>query len=91
MARIQDPRAYRRIHAALRDRIGSGQLAAGARLHLNTIADEWDVSRDTVQTAMKLLESDRLIWRVPGLGWFVGQPEEDDGDGDDGEPERQRA
>jgi DNA-binding GntR family transcriptional regulator len=87
VARISDPRAYRRIHAALRDQISSGHLADGARLHIDTIAAEFQVSRDTVQSALKLLESDNLIFRVPGLGWHVGQPEEDD----DEEDEKRRA
>lgn len=84
----KDPRMYVAISQTLRDQIVSGQLEDGSRLHIDSIAAEWQVSRDTVQSALKLLEQNKLIWRVPGLGWFVGQPEDD---GNDGEPERRRA
>lgn len=68
---MADPRAYMRIYAQLKARIEGGELAAGARLNIGLIADEYDVSRDTVQKALGKLEADDLIERFAGLGWFV--------------------
>ena len=52
-------------------RLGDGTLPAGTRLNIGTIADEFDVSRDTVQSAIGLLADDGLVERFPGLGWYV--------------------
>lgn len=73
---MADPRAFMRVHAQIRARIGDGRLAAGARLNIGLIADEYDVSRDTVQRAIRLLADDGLVERWPGLGWFVAEKEE---------------
>ena len=68
---MADPRAYMRVYSQLKAGIESGTLAAGARLNIGLIADEHDVSRDTVQRALGLLESDGLVERYAGLGWYV--------------------
>jgi DNA-binding GntR family transcriptional regulator len=70
---MADPRAYMRLYAQLKARIEGGELAAGARLSIGLIADEFDVSRDTVQKALRLLERDGLIERYEGLGWYVAE------------------
>jgi DNA-binding GntR family transcriptional regulator len=59
------------VHAVLAQRIADGTLATGARLNIGTIADEFDVSRDSVQHALRLLADDGLVQRWPGLGWYV--------------------
>jgi DNA-binding GntR family transcriptional regulator len=66
-----DPRLYMRIRGVLSRRIADGTLPSGTRLNIGTIADEFDVSRDTVQHAIGLLAGDGLIERYEGLGWFV--------------------
>lgn len=68
---MADPRAFMRVYEQLRTQIKGGELAPGARLNIGLIADRHDVSRDTVQRALQLLEGDGLIERWPGLGWFV--------------------
>jgi DNA-binding GntR family transcriptional regulator len=68
---MADPRAYMRVYAQLKAQIEAGTLAAGARLNIQRIADEYDVGRDTVQKAIGLLEADGLVERWPGLGWYV--------------------
>lgn len=68
---MADPRAYMRVYAQLKAQIQAGTLAVGARLNIGLIADEHDVSRDTVQKAITLLERDGLVERWPGLGWYV--------------------
>lgn len=72
---MADPRAYMRTYAQLKARIEGGQLAAGARLNIGLLADEFDVSRDTVQKALGLLEDEGLIERFAGLGWYVRDDE----------------
>jgi DNA-binding GntR family transcriptional regulator len=59
------------VHAVLAERIADGTLTAGTRLHIGTLADEFDVSRDTVQRAIGLLADDGLVQRWAGLGWYV--------------------
>ena len=60
-----------RVYAQLKARIASGQLPPDTRLNIGLLADEFDVSRDTVQKAFGMLESDGLIERYAGLGWYV--------------------
>lgn len=68
---MADQRRYRQIYSVLKKQISDGALASGARLNIGALVDEHDVSRDTVQRALQLLEADGLVERWPGLGWFV--------------------
>ena len=68
---MADPRAYMRVYRALKDAIEAGALASGTRLSMGLIADEHDVSRESVKHAMRLLAADGLIERYDGLGWYV--------------------
>lgn len=70
---MADPRAYMRIYNQLRGRIEAGKLAPGARLNIGFLADEHDVSRDTVQRALQMLADEGLIERWAGLGWYVAE------------------
>ena len=70
-----------RVYAQLKARIEGGQLAADTRLNIGLIADEFDVSRDTVQHALQLLADDRLVERFAGLGWYVQEPPPASGEG----------
>jgi len=66
---------YHRIAEALRERIGSGQLAAGARLdNQRKLARSFGVTLMTLRQALELLERDHLITRQHGLGTFVAAP-----------------
>ena len=66
---------YHRIAEALRERIGSGQLAAGARLdNQRKLARSFGVTLMTLRQALELLERDHLITRRHGLGTFVAAP-----------------
>jgi DNA-binding GntR family transcriptional regulator len=71
-----DPRKYRRIYLALKQEISDGAISEGTQLHIGELSERFGASRDTVQSALGLLAEDKLAWRVPGLGWFVGQPGE---------------
>lgn len=73
-----DPRAFIRIYEALTRRIEDGTLPPETRLNIGDLADEFDVSRDTVQRAIGMLHDDGKVERWPGLGWYVlGKPQED--------------
>jgi DNA-binding GntR family transcriptional regulator len=68
-----DPRAYMRIAAAIRDQITSGQLRPGHPVPSITILSrDHATSRGTAGKAVRLLEREGLIFRVPGLSYHVG-------------------
>jgi GntR family transcriptional regulator len=67
-----DPRAYIRLAALIRQQIASGKLAPGAQLpSIAVLRREHGHSRQTVGKAMRILEREELIYRVPGLGYYV--------------------
>src|SRR6267143_3108937 len=66
---------YHRIAEVLRERIGSGALAAGTRLdNQRKLAQSFGVTLMTLRQALELLERDHLITRRHGLGTFVAAP-----------------
>jgi GntR family transcriptional regulator len=69
---MPDPRAYRRLAALLRDQITGGTLAPGAQLpSIRELRQEHGHSRQTVGKAMNILQEEGLIYRVPGLGYYL--------------------
>ena len=67
-----EQRKYLRLAALLREEITSGLRAPGSSLP--SIADlcrAHDVSRQTAGQALRNLRVDELIYRMPGLGYFV--------------------
>jgi GntR family transcriptional regulator len=67
-----DPRAYVRIAVAVRQQITSGELKAGQPVpSITTLAQEHGVARQTASKALRLLESEGLVRRIPGLGYYV--------------------
>jgi GntR family transcriptional regulator len=68
---MEDPRLYRRIHAALSARVESGEYAPGTRLNIGLLADEFGTTRTTVGKALRLLEADERVVLFAGLGWYV--------------------
>jgi GntR family transcriptional regulator len=70
-----DPRAYVRLAALIREQIATGKLAPGDRLpSVAALRRDYGHSRQTVGKAMRILEGEGLIYRVPGLGYYVGCP-----------------
>jgi GntR family transcriptional regulator len=62
----------RQIAAALRGRIASGEYPPGAALpSIITLADEFQVTTNTVRKALGILRDEGLIESVPGYGTFV--------------------
>jgi DNA-binding GntR family transcriptional regulator len=67
-----DQRRYVRLAGTLADEIQSGKYTPGTRLpSIHELYQETGLSRQTVGKALRLLEGERLIERVPGLGYFV--------------------
>ena len=73
MAAVQpDPRAYMRLAALIREQIAHGELAPGGQLpSIAVLRRDHGHSRQTVGKAMRVLEGEGLIYRVPGLGYYV--------------------
>lgn len=69
-----DPRAYMQLAALIRDQIASGTLAPGGRLpSIAVLRRQHAHSRQTVGKAMRILEEEGRIYRVPGLGYYISQ------------------
>jgi DNA-binding GntR family transcriptional regulator len=65
---------------ALRERILTGQLAPGARLPEIPLAAAFEVSRNTLRDAFRLLGREGLVEHRPHRGGFVAQLDEADVD-----------
>jgi len=67
-----DPRIYMQIAAAICDQITSGQLRPGEPIpSITVLTREHGTSRGTTGKAVQLLEREGLLFRVPGLGYYV--------------------
>ena len=67
-----DPRAYMQLAAFIRQQIAEGTLTRGTRLpSIAVLRRDHGHSRQTVGKAMHVLEDEGLIYRVPGLGYYV--------------------
>ncbi|HUP07019.1 MAG TPA: GntR family transcriptional regulator [Caldimonas sp.] len=65
------PGLVERVHRALRDAIGDGSLAPGARLTQEDLAARLAVSRQPVLQALRLLKQEGLVHDAPGRGLLV--------------------
>ncbi len=67
-----DQRRYIRIADALRAQIEDGSLAPGDKVPTRRVlAAEHGVHPVTVTRGLQALEVEGLIWRCPGLGYYV--------------------
>jgi len=67
-----DPRAYVRIAGMLREMISSQVLPPGSPApSITRLCREHGHARQTCGRAMRLLEDEGLLHRVPGLGYYV--------------------
>jgi DNA-binding GntR family transcriptional regulator len=63
---------YRQVAAAIRDQIKDGELKSGYPVpSIKTLCRETGYSRQTIGKAFRILESDGLIKRIPGRGYYV--------------------
>jgi DNA-binding GntR family transcriptional regulator len=70
-----DPRAYVRLANLLRQQITNGTLRPGQPTpSITTLTQEHGIARQTAAKALRVLESESRVYRVPGLGYYVGQP-----------------
>jgi len=76
-----DPRAYVRLAARLRREIAEGTLAPGMPTpSITTLSQQYGHARQTCAKALRTLEDEGLLTRIPGLGYYVT------GTGDAGSP-----
>jgi GntR family transcriptional regulator len=67
-----DPRAYIRMAGLIRQQIVNGKLKPGdSSPSISTLVQEHGHARQTCSKAFKLLMDEGLLFRVPGLGYFV--------------------
>jgi ribosomal protein S19E (S16A) len=67
-----DPRAYVRLAAMLRRQIADGTLAAGMPTpSITTLSQQYGHARQTCAKALRTLEDEGLLTRIPGLGYYV--------------------
>lgn len=67
-----DPRAYVRLANLLRQQISDGELRPGEPTpSITTLTQEHGIARQTAAKALRVLEAEGLVYRVPGLGYYV--------------------
>ena len=81
---MDDPRAYIRLAAQVRRQIADGTLRPGDPVRsITRLAQQHGHARQTCSKALQLLVHERLLFRVPGLGYYVaraaGEPHVDRG------------
>jgi GntR family transcriptional regulator len=68
----KDPRAYVQIASRLRREITEGTFAPGsAAPSITMLAEQFGRSRLTCARALRILEAEGLVTRIPGLGYYV--------------------
>lgn len=69
---IDDPRAYRRLEALIRQQIDDGMLQPGEPApSIASLSQEYGHARQTCAKALQILEDEGLMYRVPGLGYYM--------------------
>lgn len=71
VAKVQKRSTELKAADALRDAIISGAIPLGARLTEISLAEQLDVSRSTIRTALHQLVQEGLVIQVPYTGWTV--------------------
>jgi DNA-binding GntR family transcriptional regulator len=70
--KLADPHAYRRLAALIRQQIGDGTLRPGrAAPSITSLSQEHGYARQTCGQALRILEGEGLLARIPGLGYYV--------------------
>jgi DNA-binding GntR family transcriptional regulator len=67
-----DPRRYMQIAVYLRQGLSGGRWERGQPVpSITTLSQEFGVNRRTAAKSLALLESEGLLTRYPGLGYYV--------------------
>jgi hypothetical protein len=67
-----DPRAYVRLATLLRREIAAGNLTPGMPTpSITTLSQQYGHARQTCAKALRTLEDEGLLVRIPGLGYYV--------------------
>lgn len=67
-----DPRKYVRLAAQLRSQINDGTSKPGKPPpSITTLSQHYGLARQTCAKALRMLEGEGLLTRVPGLGYYV--------------------
>ena len=67
---LADPRAYRCLAALIRQQIGDGTLQPGRPApSITSLSQEHGHARQTCSKALRILEGEGLLARIPGLGY----------------------
>jgi DNA-binding GntR family transcriptional regulator len=65
---------YKRVAAALRDQITSGELLPGEQIPpVPRLMETYEVSRNTALRALRVLKDEGLVTVEPGWGAFVAE------------------
>lgn len=71
--------SYQQLADELRSEIARGQLKAGAKLpSIRGLAERYGIAPQTVQSALKVLLSDGLIYADSTRGYFVADSAQDE-------------
>jgi DNA-binding GntR family transcriptional regulator len=69
---LTDPRAYVRLAAIVRQQIIDGRLRPGSPApSITFLSQEHGHARPTCSRALRILEDEGLLTRIPGLGYYV--------------------
>lgn len=67
-----DPRKYVRLAALLRTQINDGALKPGNPTpSITTLSQQYGYARQTCAKALRTLETEGFLTRVPGLGYYI--------------------
>lgn len=71
---LADPRAYVRLAAIVRQQITNGTLNPGQPApSITRLSQEHGHARLTCGKALRMLEGEGLLTRIPGLGYYVNR------------------
>jgi GntR family transcriptional regulator len=71
---LTDPRAYVRLAAIVRRQIVDGTLEPGRPApSITSLSQEHGHARPTCGRALRVLEREGLLSRIPGLGYYVNR------------------
>jgi DNA-binding GntR family transcriptional regulator len=69
---LADPRAYVRLAAIVRQQVTDGILKPGQPApSITRLSQEYGHARPTCGKALRLLEGEQVLARIPGLGYYV--------------------